>query len=96
VSTLPTIGRFCHPRVAYALALESPLFPLAGAFGVDVLDDFSPEAGVLGADVSLAPDFEAPSELAPELVESPDPSPEEVDASPDGDLVELFVRLSVL
>jgi hypothetical protein len=70
--------------------------PLAGALGVDLLAVFSPEAGALEDEVSLALDFEALSELVPEPVESPDPSPDGVDASPDGDFVELFVRLSVL
>jgi len=69
---------------------------LAAAFGVDVLDVFSPDAGVLGAEFSLAPDVEVPSELVPESVEPPDPSPDGVEVSPDGALADVFVRLSVL
>jgi hypothetical protein len=69
---------------------------LAGAFGVGLLVAFSPEVGVLEEEVSPVLDFESPSELVPEPVESPDPSPDEVDASPEDAFVVLFVRLSVL
>ena len=86
----------CGLKVAYAFDLESPLFPLAGTFEFEVLDDFSPEEGALGAELSLAPEVAGPSAFAPELVESPDPFPEGVDASPEADFDELFVRLSVL
>ena len=51
---------------------------------------------LLSDHLSLAPDVEVPSELVPESVEPPDPSPDGVEVSPDGDLADVFMRLSVL
>jgi hypothetical protein len=67
-----------------------------GVFCGGVLDAFSPEAGGLGGEESLVSDFESPVEPESELVESPDPSPDWVDVSPEEALVEIFERLSVL
>jgi hypothetical protein len=67
---------------------------LAGTFGVDVLD--LSEGEVPEADESPLVEDEPASELDAESAKPDDPSPEEVDASPEDAFAELFLRLSVL